>query len=78
MNYVLFAVKAVIQRDDKFLIIKQKLFNKIVWDLSGGKVEYNESPYDVLICEVKEEIGLFIEIVKPIGFFVFLDLMEIR
>ena len=71
MNRVYPAVKAVIQRGKKFLIIKQELPGKIVWDLPGGRVDYGESPYDTLVREVKEEIHLSINIVKPIGFFWF-------
>ena len=71
MNRVHPAVKAIIQRGEKFLVIKQKLPDKIVWDLPGGKVDYGESPYDTLVREVKEEIHLSIKIVKPIGFFWF-------
>ncbi len=68
MNRVHPAVKAIIQRGEKFLVIKQKLPDKIVWDLPGGKVDYGESPYDTLVREVKEEIHLSIKIVKLIGF----------
>ncbi len=71
MNKVYPAVKAIIQRGEKFLIIKQELLNKIVWDLPGGKVDYGESPYDTLVREVKEEIHLSVNIIKPIGFFWF-------
>jgi len=71
MKLVKAAVKAVIKREDKFLVIKQELPDKIVWDLPGGKVEYGESPYDTLKREVMEEVCVPIDIIKPIGMFWF-------
>lgn len=71
MNKVLPAVKAIIKNGNKFIVIKQKLPGKTVWDLPGGKVDYGESPLDTLLREVKEEINLSIKILKPIGIFWF-------
>ena len=67
MTKVLSAIKAVIIHGNKFLVIRQKIGNKVTWDLPGGKVDYGESPYDTLHREVKEEVCLDIEIIKPIG-----------
>ncbi|EKE10915.1 MAG: NUDIX hydrolase [uncultured bacterium] len=65
------AVKAVIKKNNKFLVIKQKFLDKIVWDLPGGLVDFGEDPYNALIREVKEEVNLSIKIVRPIGLFWF-------
>lgn len=65
------AVKAIIQHGNKFLLIKQALSRKVVWDLPGGKIQYGESPYDTLLREVKEEVQLTIKIIKPVGIFWF-------
>ncbi|MCX6702537.1 MAG: NUDIX hydrolase [Candidatus Wolfebacteria bacterium] len=67
MRKVLTAVKAVIEKDKKILFIKQVLEDTYCWDLPGGKVEYGESPYETLKREVMEEVGLEIEIIKPLG-----------
>ncbi len=63
------AMKAVIVNDEKFLIIRQKIGETAIWDLPGGKIEYDENPYDALFREVKEETCLQIEIIKPLGVF---------
>jgi len=38
-----------------------------LWNLPGGLVEENESPWDAVIREVKEETGLDIEVSKFTG-----------
>ena len=65
------AVKAIIQRNEKFLVIKQEFNNNIVWDFPGGKVDFGENPYNTLKREVMEEIHLSVEIIKPLGLFWF-------
>jgi len=65
------AVKAIIKRGDKFLVIKQKFNGQSAWDIPGGRVEFGENPYDTLVREVMEEVHLSVEIVKPIGMFWF-------
>jgi len=67
MKKVMAAVKALIESNGKILVLKQDLGSHEVWDLPGGKVEYGEDPYDALRREVKEEVGMDIEIIKPLG-----------
>ena len=67
MSQVFPAVKAVIQDGDKYLLLKQKVLDKYIYDLPGGKVDFGESPYDTLHREVKEETDLEVEIIKPLG-----------
>lgn len=71
MAKVYAAVKAIIQKDNKFLVIKQGFDGKSVWDLPGGRVNFGESPYDTLAREVNEEVHLSVYIVKPLGLFWF-------
>lgn len=61
------AMKALIENEGKFLILEQEFNTKRCLDLPGGKVEFEESPYDTLKREVKEETYLDIEIIKPLG-----------
>lgn len=71
MNNLHPAVKAIILKGNKFLVIKQKFSQKTVWDFPGGRVGYGESPYQALKREVKEETQLSINIEKPLGLFWF-------
>lgn len=70
-NKVHAAVKAIIWREDKFLIIKKTFGDDEVWDLPGGKVKYGEVPYDTLTREVKEETTLDVEIIGILGVYWF-------
>lgn len=76
MPKVFAAVKAVIIKGNKFLIIKEIINNKTVQDLPGGKIEYGESPYNTLHREVSEEVGLEIKIVKLFGLYWFFKTLD--
>ena len=71
MKKVYCAVKAIITKENEFLVIHQRLDDIGYWDLPGGRVKYGESPYDTLKREVKEETNLDVEIEKPAGMFWF-------
>ena len=58
------AVKAIIIKDGKILLLQRNKPTFISWDLPGGLVENGEIPKQALIREVKEETGLSIDIVK--------------
>lgn len=75
-NRVRSAVKAVIQNNNRFLVVKQKIGSQEYWDLPGGKIEFNENPFETLRREVKEETGLEIKIVEPIGIFWFFRIID--
>ena len=66
------AVKAIITGRDKFLVIRHVIDGIVYWDLPGGKIEYGEDPYETLVREVKEEIGLDVDIKKPVGMWWFI------
>lgn len=71
MSKVITSVKALINREGKFLILKEELHKGDVWDLPGGKIEYGESPEEALRREVKEELDLEIEIHGSVGVWYF-------
>jgi len=60
------AVSAIIQRDDKILLIRRcKEPWKDMWGTPGGKIELGESPKDAIIREIKEELSVrFLQVKK--------------
>lgn len=48
-------VKAVITRDDKFLLVKEP-DNR--WEFPGGKIEFGDTPEETLKRELQEELSL--------------------
>ncbi|MBW3014716.1 NUDIX hydrolase [Candidatus Woesearchaeota archaeon] len=58
------AMKALIVDGDKFLLV---LNDEDKWEFPGGKVDYGETPFDALHREIKEELGIGIEIFEPVG-----------
>jgi 8-oxo-dGTP diphosphatase len=60
------AVKALIIKDNKFLVIQDA--DDLFWELPGGKIKHNEKPYDALKREIKEELGIEVEINEFVGF----------
>ncbi len=57
------AVKALIKKDNKFLILKNIDNNQ--WETPGGRLEDNEDLIEGLNREVKEETGLEIKVLFP-------------
>ena len=60
------SVKAfIVDKDDKVLIIKrsdQDIQKPGIWEIPGGRSEKGENPKKTLIREIKEEVGLDIEV----------------
>ena len=59
------AVKAIIMRGSKFLILKDKRYN--LWTLPGGRLEINETQEEALVREALAETGLEITVGEPAG-----------
>lgn len=63
-------VKAVILDDKKVLMIRRRLddpHNPGLWDLPGGRIQPIEAPQEGLVRETKEETGLDIAVLFPLG-----------
>lgn len=59
------ALKAIIQKDGKILVLKRSCEEDVfaeMWDIPGGKIEYGEKTVDGIKREVFEETGLDVEI----------------
>ncbi|TDT45655.1 NUDIX hydrolase [Fonticella tunisiensis] len=66
-NKIVVAVKGIIIRKGKVLIVKRANDDEIepgTWECVGGKIEFGEALETALIREVKEEVGLNITVDK--------------
>jgi 8-oxo-dGTP diphosphatase len=60
------AAAIILDSEDRILLVKHS-YGKYNWDLPGGKSEVNESAEETAIREVREEIGLDVEIGQLTG-----------
>ncbi|TYR74518.1 NUDIX hydrolase [Rossellomorea vietnamensis] len=61
------AFAIILDEDKRVLLCHRRDYD--LWNLPGGGVEKNESPWEAVIREVKEEIGLEVEIEKVLGLY---------
>ena len=64
------AVSSFIVNDNKLLLIKRTSDNKHfanAWEIPGGRLEIGEDPIQGVKREVKEEVGIDIEILYPLS-----------
>ncbi len=65
------AVKALIEKDGKYLFVGAELGDETIWIPPGGRLEYGESPMEALKREVRGETSLEIEPGEPVGMYHF-------
>ncbi len=59
---------AAIVRDGRLLLVKRLRAPEAGhWSLPGGKVDFGERVVDAIRREIREEIGLEIDLVRPLG-----------
>ncbi|KKP87237.1 MAG: hypothetical protein UR89_C0004G0026 [Candidatus Roizmanbacteria bacterium GW2011_GWA2_35_8] len=58
-------VISIIKKNNKYLITKRVVFDEedkrfypLVWNISGGGIEFGEAPEEALIRETREELGV--------------------
>jgi 8-oxo-dGTP diphosphatase len=74
MKEVFVGMAAIIEKDDKILILKRskdKDFAPNTWETVTGRLDADESPVDGILREVHEETKLKVEVQYPldVGFF---------
>ena len=60
------AVRAIIVKDGRLLVMKRNKFGKKYFALPGGGVEDNETPEQAVVRELKEEACLSVETVRKV------------
>ena len=59
-----FGVKALIIRDNKFLVMHNNGVKADLWELPGGRMEFGETAEETLKREIMEETGLKVNPIK--------------
>jgi len=65
-------VAAVIQHDDKYLLVEERAIGRRVFSQPGGHIEADESPEKAIVREVLEETGCTIECEDMIGVYLWI------
>lgn len=65
------AVKALIEKNSKILMLKAEISDWSMWIPPGGRVEFGESPMEALHREIEEETGMDIQVQDCIGMYHF-------
>ena len=65
-------VAAVIERDDKFLLVEEYAMGRRVMTQPGGHIEADESPEEAVVREVLEESGVSVECRDMIGVYLWI------
>jgi 8-oxo-dGTP pyrophosphatase MutT (NUDIX family) len=74
MEKIMFAQKAFIINDGKLLLIRKSENAPIEpnkWEVPGGRINFGESIEDHIKREVKEEVGIDIEVGEPFDIWTF-------
>jgi len=64
------SVKGFVVKDGKVLVVKRALddvHKPGIYEPPGGRLELGENPFQGLMREVKEETGLDVEVLNPLG-----------
>ena len=61
------AFAIVLDSDERVLLCHRT--DRDAWNLPGGRVEQGESPWDAVIREVEEEVGIVVRIDRLIGIY---------
>ena len=62
-----YAIKCILIKEQQFLLVKQVKDSDDLWIFPGGKINQGENSIDCVKREMKEELGVDIEIVEKLG-----------
>lgn len=69
-SYAIAAKAMIFNNRGEVLLLKRRpsdVHNPSTWDIPGGRLEEEESPFDGVVRETHEESGLSIEVHEPLG-----------
>jgi 8-oxo-dGTP diphosphatase len=61
------ACGVITDKDGRVLLVRRNRPNHVQWELPGGKIDEGEDPVQTAVREIKEELGVAIEVVKELG-----------
>ncbi|MDH3821877.1 MAG: NUDIX domain-containing protein [Gammaproteobacteria bacterium] len=65
-------VAAVVEHDNKYLLVEERAMGRRVFSQPGGHIEANESPEQATVREVLEETGCTVECQDMIGVYLWI------
>lgn len=61
--------KAIIQKENQILVLREEIFDRTLWAFPGGRPESGEDDREALKRELREELSCEAWIRKPLGHF---------
>jgi len=61
------AFAIILDDQDRILLCHRRDHN--LWNLPGGGLEFNEAPWECVVREAKEEVGLDVEVERLVGIY---------
>ena len=65
-------VAAIVEHDEKFLLVEEQAMGRCVFTQPGGHIESDESPEQAVVREVLEESGCTVECGEMIGIYLWI------
>jgi ADP-ribose pyrophosphatase YjhB (NUDIX family) len=56
------ALKAILVKNNKVLLLRDPRMNRVVWEIPGGRMNINEDPKFAVAREIYEELGVTINV----------------
>jgi ADP-ribose pyrophosphatase YjhB (NUDIX family) len=56
------ALKAIIVRDNKVLLLRDPRMTEVIWEIPGGRMNIDENQHEAVSREIMEELGINIKV----------------